>query len=189
VQHGHGLDTAGEEQRPGADRAAALVTGDGHRVDAGAGERDRELADGLDRVGVEGDPVLVRDRGEGGDRLHGPHLVVRPHHAHQRDVIGVALDGGAERLRVEPPVLVHLEELDRGPLGVGEPAGRIEDRVVLDRADQDARPLARPEQPFDREVVRLGPARGEHHLARAGLQGVRDGLAGLLHHAACPAAG
>ena len=49
-----------------------------------ARQADRKLTGGLNRVAVERDPVLCRDRGQLGDRLDRADLVVRPHHADQR---------------------------------------------------------------------------------------------------------
>ena len=41
-----------------------LCAADGEPVGAAGGEVDRQLTDGLDRVGVHRDAVLARDRGE-----------------------------------------------------------------------------------------------------------------------------
>src|SRR5512135_2392527 len=70
MQYRNRLGTAREQQRPGAGRATDLVPGKRERVRAADGEIDRQLADGLDGVGVEQDPVLVADRRELRDRLH-----------------------------------------------------------------------------------------------------------------------
>ena len=48
---------------------------------------------------------------------------------------------------------------------------------------------AGPEEPLDREVVRLGAAGGEHHLAGPAAERRGDALAGLLHHPARGPAG
>ena len=97
----------------------------------------------------------------------------------------VALDGVAERVHVEPSERVDRQQLDLGALVLGEPVQRVEDRVVLDGGGQDpgaARVLgpARPEDALEREVVGLGAAGGEHHLAGPAAERPRDGLAGLL---------
>ena len=119
------LQLTAYDERADAVRATDLVPGDRHRVDPGSGEVERQLAECLDRVGVHRDAVGVRDLDDLGDRLHGADLVVGPHHRHQRDALGVGLDGGAERVDVEPALPVDRDELDLGALGA-EPvaAGR-----------------------------------------------------------------
>jgi hypothetical protein len=158
--------------------------------------RYRKVPDRLHRVGVERDLVRAGKRGQLADRLDGAHLVVRPHDAHQGDAAGPArgcLDPLPQRVGLYPAVAVDRQRIDHGALVAGQPVGRVEDRVVLDRADQQpaarggCRP-ARPEDPFDREVVGLGPAAGKDHFARAGAQRLGDDLPGLLHGPPCPAA-
>ena len=96
---------------------------------------------------------------------------------------------GAERL-VQPGGFDAARRVDRQPddLGAllgGQPLGGVEDGVVLDPADQQ--PAAariggapRPEQALDREVVALGPAAGEDHFGRPGVEREGDGLARFL---------
>ena len=74
------------------------------------------------------------------------------------------------------------------PSALLEPVQRVEHRVVLDRGGQDAGPArvggaARPVDALERQVVGLGAAGGEDDLARAAVEGLRDGLAGLLDDA------
>ena len=121
-------------------RAADLVPGEGEQVDAARGEVDRHLADGLHRVGVDRDAVRVRDATRPRDRLDGADLVVGPHHRHQGDRAGVALDGGAQRVDLEPAEVVDRQQLDLGALVLGEPVQRVEHGVVLDRGGKDAGP-------------------------------------------------
>ena len=58
VQDGDGGVLASEQQRADAVRAADLVPGHGHRGQSRRGEVDVELAEGLDRVGVQRDVEL-----------------------------------------------------------------------------------------------------------------------------------
>ena len=98
VQHGHGGHATGQDQRPDADRAAELVTGDGERVRAAGREVDGQLRGGLHRVGVERHAVLVGHRRELADRLHRADLVVRPHHADHGHLLGGLRDRGPQRV-------------------------------------------------------------------------------------------
>ena len=158
------------------------MPGDGHRVGTGAGEVDRKLRRRLHGVTVEDDPAGMRDLGQRGDRLHGADFVVRPHDADQRHPRGVRVDGGTERRGPEHALAVHLEPARFGVLVLLQPVHRVEDRVMLDRRDQDPAPgrgriAARPVEALHGEVVRLGAAAGEHHLARPGVEDLGDLLA------------
>ena len=184
VQQRGRLQLPAYDERADAVGAADLVPGHGHRVDARAGEVEGQLAEGLDGVGVHRDAVGVGDLDDLGDRLHRADLVVGPHHRHQGDALGVGLDGRPEGVDVEPAEPVDVDQLDLGAL-TGQPDQRVEHGVVLDRRAQDAHAArvlgpARPEQALDGEVVGLGAAGGEHHLARPAAQRPGDRLARLL---------
>ena len=93
----------------------------------------------------------------------------------------------AQVVEVDPAGRVDADEPDLGLVTVLQPVGRVEHRVVLDRGGDQARDRpelggAGPVDPLDREVVGLGAARGEHHLARPAVQRLRDRLARLLDH-------
>ena len=186
VQQGGRLQLTAYDECADAVGAADLVAGHRHRVDARAGEVEGQLAEGLDGVGVHRDAVGVGDLDDLGDRLDRADLVVGPHHRDHGDAGGIALDGRAEGVDVEPTQVVDVDQLDLGAL-VGEPVQRVEDGVVLDRGAQDARATrvlraTCPEQALDGEVVRLRAARGEDDLARPAVQRAGDRLAGLLDH-------
>ncbi len=176
---------AAYDERADAVRPADLVAGEGERVDAGRGEVDRHRPDRLHGVGVHRDAVLGGERDDLVDRLQGADLVVGPHHRDQRDRARVALDRRAQRVDVEPGLLVDRQQLDLGALGLAEPVQRVEDGVVLDGGGQDAGAArvggaARPVDALEREVVGLGAAGGEHHLAGPAAERLRDRLARLL---------
>ena len=182
------VQLASYDERADAERAAQLVPGQGERVGAGRGEVHLDLADGLHRVGVHGDPVGACQLDHLGDRLERPHLVVRPHHRHEGDRLRVAVDGLLECLDVEPALGVDRQQLDRRSVAFGQPVQGVEHRVVLHGGGEDAGAAGvvappRPEQALGREVVGLGAAGGEHDLARPAAQRTRDPLAGLLHDA------
>ena len=96
----HQVDLAPQQQGTDAERAAHLVPGDGHRVDAGRGEVERHLAKRLDGVGVDRDAVRARQRDDFGDRLKRPDFVVGPHDADEGHTGGVPLDQVAHRPEV-----------------------------------------------------------------------------------------
>ena len=113
-----------------------------------------------------------------GDRLDRAHLVVGQHDADQ-DRLG--RDGRVDLVGIDPAVAIdgQLHDLEPELLQV---ADRVADRVVLDRAGDDAvaARLAGPGRALDREVVRLGPARREDDLARRGAEGSGHPLVGLV---------
>ncbi len=168
VQQRHGRRVAAQQQRACPGRAAELVPRHGQRVGTRSGEVDRQRPDRLHGVGVERDAVLVRDLGELAHRLDRAHLVVGPHHADQRDVVGECI---TQRSASDQAGVVHLEPGDLRPLVRGQPAGGVEDGVVLDGA-QDDPPTPRigvaacPEQALQRQVVGLRAAGGEDDLRR-----------------------
>ncbi len=163
------------QQRAHADRATELVRADRERVRAAVLEGHRDRPDGLDGVGVEHDPVTVRDRRELRDRRDGADLVVRPHHADQGDAVGITRDRRGEDVGAHHPGGVHGQQLDLGVLRLGEPDHGVEDGPVLDGADEHPVPArlggtAGPVQPLDGQVVAFGAAGGEDHLGRTGTQ-------------------
>ena len=150
------------------------------------GEVDRHRADRLDGVGVHRDAVLGRDRDDLVDRLQGADLVVGPHHRDQRDRLGVALDRVAQRVDVEPAASGRPGSSSTvGALASREPVQRVEHGVVLDGGGEDpGAPRVggqpRPVDALEREVVGLGAAGGEHHLAGPAVQRLGDRLPRLL---------
>ena len=194
VQDGHGAVLAAQQQRADAVGAADLVAGDGHRGEAGGVEVDRDLTEGLHRVGMQRDAELLCHVGEFADRQDRADLVVGPHHGGQGDVVGVAGDGLTQSVRVDPAVRVDREVLDGGALVFAEPVDGVEDGVVFDGAGEDAGAgrvgvAAGPVQALHGEVVGLGAAGGEDDLAGAGAEGLGEGFTGLLDGAPRSAAG
>ena len=88
-----------------------------------AREVDGELADRLDRVGVQRDAAGVRDLGQFADRVDRADLVVGPHHRDQGDVVRVLGDGRGQGVGVHPAEVVDLEPADDRVLG-GRPGAR-----------------------------------------------------------------
>ena len=172
---------------PDAERAADLVAADRHRVGSQRAEVDGKVAEGLHRVGVEGDPGLAAHGRDLVDRLNGPDLVVRPHDGAQRDGIriGEPLRHGVE---VDASECVHGQPGDLGLLLLRQPHDRVEDGVVLDGRGEDAPGTVsaspRPVQALHREVVRLRAAGREHDGAGADSEQRGDRLARLLDHPA-----
>src|SRR5215470_8268361 len=191
VKDGDQVDAASEQQRADPQRPADLVGGDRERGSAALREVDRQLARRLDGVAVEGNLMLTGHGGQVGNRLHGPDLVVRPHDADQGDGLRVALDDLSQRLGASTAGIVQRQPADLGPLVLVQPAHAVEDGVMLDGRGEHAKApgicrAARPEQALDREIVRLGSAAGEDHLAGPRAVSLRDLLPRLLDHPARP---
>lgn len=171
------------------------MAGHGHRVQTARREVDRDLTDGLDRVGVHRDAVRTRELDDLLDGLQRPDLVVGPHDGDQRDLLGVLGDLGTQRGEVHAALAVDGQQDDLGARVLGHPERGVEHRVVLDRRDDDP-PTARvgraaaPEQALDREVVRLGaPAVNTTSLGRAPSAAAIDSRASsTVRRAARPAA-
>ena len=162
-------------------------------VGAGGREVDRQVADRLHGVGVERHAGLVGDGGELGHRLDRADLVVGPHDADERDVVGVLREDGAQVLDGDVAAPVGLEPGDLGALVVlDEVLDAVEDGVVLDAADDEPGAgrvgvAAGGTGALDGEVVGLGAAGGEDDLGRPGAEDAGDPLARLLDDARGPA--
>jgi hypothetical protein len=142
---------------------AQLVPGQRQQVHRQLAHVDGQAAERLHGVGVHDDAPCAGAGGHRLDRLHHARLVVHPHErAHGDGVV-------EQRLRcreIDHAVGVHREQARRGALG-RRVVDRCQHRLVLDRGRHDRRPaLATVGAPRaeHREVVGLGPARGEHHL-------------------------
>ena len=182
---------AAQQQRPRTVGSAQLVPGQGERRGAGSAEIHRQLADCLDRVGVQRHPVAGRDLGQLADRRDGADLVVRPHHSHQGHRVGVAGQRGAQGLGVHPAVAVHLEPLHLRALVISQPGHRVEHRMVFDGGGEHPDTArvggtALPEQPLDGEVVALRATPGKDHLRRAGTKRLSNALPALFDRATSP---
>ncbi len=111
----------------------------------------------------------------------------------ERDLLGRVVELGLEGRELEAAVRVDGQPADVGALGLAQPLDGVEHGVVLDRRGEHARAArvlvaAGAEDALDREVVGLGAAGGEDHVARAYAERGRDLLARLLHHAPGPTA-
>ena len=122
-------------------------------------------------------------RGDLGDRLDRPDLVVREHDRDEDRLVG---DRGLELVGIDPAVAVdrQLDDLEAELLEVAQ---RVADGVVLDRRGHDpvAARLAGPGGALEREVVRLGAAGREDDLARPRRRGGRDALVRVIERGPC----
>ena len=143
-----------------------------------------------------GMPCSARDRDDLVDRLERADLVVGPHHGDQRD---------RRRGRARPPRAARRRRAGRRR----RPAAARPRRPRASRSQSSGSSTAwcstavariagaarvggapGPVDALDREVVGLGAAGGEHHLAGAAAERLRDRLAGLLDDpAGVPAGG
>ena len=106
------------------------MRGERKQVDAEIVDRDRELCRRLDRVGVNDDAASARDRGEFGDRLDRPDLVVGEHHR-ARTVSGRSAD--RDRRRVDEARRRRRATKVTSQPSSREHVERVQHGVVLDR--------------------------------------------------------
>ena len=167
-QDGREPDPAPDPERARPLWSVELVARQREQVDAERPDIDRNLASGLDRIGMKERAVRVRDAGQFVDRLHRADLVVRVHHRHDR--------GHRCRSRPRAPRASRRRRVVDGQKCAvishdGREAARVEDRFVLDRGRHempDACAPPRPRRRREREVVGLGAAGREHNLGGVG---------------------
>ena len=194
VQHGRQVEPAARQQRPGAARAADLVPADRHRVEPRRAEVDRHLPDGLHRVGVHGHAVPAGERDHVVERLQRADLVVRPHHGDQRAWSPCARAPRAARRPRRTPSASTGSSTSSAPAcsaiqNAGSSTAWCSTADTRRRRRRGSCVASGPEQALDREVVRLGAARGPDDLAGPRPEGRGEPLPGLLDHAAGRAAG
>ena len=81
----------------------------------------------LHRVGVEQDPLLLRDRADLGDRLDDADLVVGRHDRDEDRLVG---DRGLQLVEADAAVLLHRQIGDAVAVLL-EPLARVDHRLVL----------------------------------------------------------
>ena len=74
-------------ERAGCHRAADLMRGNGHSIDAQLGDIERNMQVALDGIGVEQGAHGMRGGGQLADGLHHAGLVIGGHDAHERDIV------------------------------------------------------------------------------------------------------
>ena len=105
-----------------------LVGGRRQEADPVVVDRQRDLPDGLDAVDVEGNPPLLGDSPDLGDRHDGPDLAVR---VHDGDEDRVRPEGTPDVVGVDEPVSVHRQVCYLEACALESLAG-AEHGVVLD---------------------------------------------------------
>ena len=175
----HARIPAADVERAHALRAVHLVRAERQQIDLQVVDVDRDLADRLHGVGVEQDPLLLRDRADLGDRLQHADLVVGGHDRDEDRLVG---DGGAQLVETDAAVLLHRQIGDARALLL-ELLARVDDRLVLDHARDDVIALlaVHLRDALDRQVVRFGRAAREDDFLRAGANQIGHLLAGSLH--------
>ena len=166
-------------QKADALGAVDLVGRRRQHVDAQLVHVDGLMAEGLHRVGVEGDARLVGGRRQLANRLDGADLVVGEHDGGQD---GVRADGRLEVLNAHESVLVHGKIGHLEALALQRLAG-VKHRVVLDGARDDVAPLGGvgPSEALEGPVVRFGAAAREEDFARRRADEAGQALAGGSH--------
>ena len=89
VQNGDRLDVARQDESADAHRAADLVGRDSHRVNTQIGEVQRQLAECLHRVSVDGNARGLGECCRFLDRLDGADFVVGVHDRHEGRAVAV----------------------------------------------------------------------------------------------------
>jgi hypothetical protein len=109
------------------------VRGQRQQVDVGGDDIERHFAGSLGGVGVEEGALRVCDRGDFGERLDGPNLVVGRHDA---DENRARPDRAGEGLEVDEAVGANA---DHGHLAavLRKRSAHVEHRLVLDGAGHD----------------------------------------------------
>ena len=169
---------AAHVQRADALGTVGLVRRQTHQVDRQLRDVDLDLAGGLRGVDVEDHALLAADVAQRHHVLHHADLVVHEHHARED---GVGADRGLELLEVEQTVFLHVEVGDLETLAL-EFAHGVEHGLVLGLHRDQVLALALVElrRALEREVVRLGGARGPDDLARVGADQLGHVAARLL---------
>ena len=135
---------------------------------------ERELARGLDGIGVEERAGGVGDFGELANGLEDAGFVVGEH---DRDEAGVGLEGGFESGGLDAAGGGGLEKGDFDAASL-QSFGGVEDGVVLDLCGDEV--CAGGQGSEQSEVVAFGAAGGEDNFGGSGAEKVGDGIAGVL---------
>lgn len=140
----------------------------------------RHLPRRLHGVGVEQDAAGRGDPSQLADRLQHPGFVVRMHH---RDQDGPVRDRRLDGRRVHASGRVHPQVSHFRPGGLQGLAGS-QDRRMLDAARDDVTTPGPPvpENPPERGVVGLRPARRKDNLPGFGADKISDGPPRLFYH-------
>jgi hypothetical protein len=148
---------------------------DSHRLDV-----DGDLADRLRGVGMEDDPLLLRELPDGRDVLDRPDLVVGEHHRDQDGLVG---DRFADLLHVHETIRLHGHVGHLVALAL-EPLAHVEPGALLDDGGDDVVALLAIHlgHTLEGEIDRLRAARREDELLRiARADQRRELLAGAVH--------
>ena len=149
--------------------------------------RERELAEDLHGIGVKNHAARTTQRPDRRDRLERAEFVVG---GHDRDERRVGAQGAFDGAQGHLPGGIHRQVGDREPLVPLQILKTLQHRVVLDgRGDQVVALGAQmPGGAEDREVVALGAAAGENHLARLGPEHGGDPVPGVVQQRPRPSA-
>jgi hypothetical protein len=158
-------------------RAAELVGRQRKEVGLERPDVNGNLPDRLYGVGVDQDTAPAGDRGDAGDRLDRPDLVIGVHDGHE---CGIRADGDFHVDGRHDTRFIDGDER-RPPAPAAERLQRVQHRFVFDRRGHEMSPAGRFEglgRAADGQVVGLGASAREHDFGWIGPLGL---LAKVMH--------
>src|SRR5438270_2958159 len=161
------MSSATNEERADSLRRSELVSGYGEKIELLLLCVDRDLTEGLHRIGVDERSAILCCCGQLRNGLNRSDLVVDPHHRAHGDFI---VDDLRERRGIYHPIRGHRQEALLCSF-VRSLMDGAEDCLVLDWGCHDCLATLRLESApgaEDGEIIRLSTARGKANFVRPG---------------------
>ena len=172
------------KQEADALRPVELMGGSGQQINLLLRDINREMADRLNSIRVEKDPVLPADLPDLPDRLNGPDLVVGVHDRHQA---GIFPERGFHLFRAHDTVLMNIQEGNLKAFLFQLLQG-MQDRVMLKGGGNNmllSRFPPKLRRGTDRLVIRLAAPGGKQNLPGLRPDHFRHGRPGFLQRFLC----
>ena len=161
-----------------------LVGGGGEEVNVVFDDTDRNMADGLNGIGVEQDILFPADFSDLPDRLDGADFIVGIHDGHKA---GILADRGFHLGRHDQSVFMYVQEGDFKAL-LFQSFQCMQHRVMFKGGGDDMHFAFRPADfsgGTDRLIVRFASAGSEGDFARIGSDGRCNLSAGIFQDSLC----
>ena len=174
VYEGTNFHTFPDIQKADALGAVQLVAAGAEHIDMVLVYIDRHLTEGLYRVGMEQNAVLMGDFTYLFDRLNGSNLIICKHHGNQD---GFRTDGFLEFLDLDHTIFIYGQVRNLIAMLL-QPLTGVQNRMMLDLCGNNVFSFALIClcSRFQRPVVGLASACGEINLLSLRAQRIRDGL-------------